>query len=197
MKKNIAAAVLTLVMLVPIAGHAAGVYRSNNSSSAFGAAKVYLGVKGGILSLESDGFGPDPVDITNIGFVFGGHFNDYMAMEFDYTQTVSAAHEQFLGTDVTVGADTIALFLIFRTTGSLYLKGRIGYGWIDQDVGGVGKDTIYGLAGGIGAGMEFSDTFGIEVEYTIYPTADEFDTFGAAGDVTADLLSLNLVFSYD
>ena len=197
MKKYIAAAVLTLVMLIPVAGHAASYYRGNNNASAFGATKVYLGVKGGLLSLEGDAFGADPVDITNMGFVFGGHFNDYLAMEFDYTQTVSAAHEQFLGTDVTVAADTIGLLLVFRTTGSLYLKGRLGYGWIDQDIGGVGKDTIYGLIGSLGAGMEFSDTFGMEVEYTVYPTADEFDTFGAAGDVTADLISLNLIFSYD
>lgn len=197
MKKNIAAAVLTLVMLVPIAGHAAGTYRGNSSAGAFGATKVYLTAKAGLLSLDSDGFGSTPVDMTSLGFVFGGHFNDYLAMEFEYTQTVSAAHEQFLGTDVRISADTIGLFLVARTTGSVYLRGRIGYGWIDQTIDAVGTDTVYGLAGGIGGGIEFSDTFGVEVEYTIYPKADEFNTFGAAGDLTSDMIAVNLVFSYD
>jgi len=197
MNKNVAAAVLMLGLLVPFAGDAAGYYRSNNSPSAFGGSKVYLTLKGGSLSLDSDGFGSDPATLTNLGFVFGGHINDHLAIEFEYTQTASSAHDQFLATDVTVSTDTIGLFLIYRTTGSFYLKGRLGYGWIDQVLDPLGTDTVYGLAGGLGAGVEFSDTFAMEVEYTVYPTADEYNTFGLAGDLTTELISLNLVFSYD
>jgi len=196
MNKNIAAAVLMLGLLVPFASDAAGNYRSNNSPSAFGGSKVYLAAKTGILSLDSDGFGTTPVDVTNLGVVFGGHFNDHMAMEFEYTKTVSAAKEQFLGIDTTVSADTIGLFLVYRTLGSFYLKGRLGYTWVDQEINPIDTDTVYGLAGGIGAGIEFSDTFAMEAEYTLYPKADEFNNFGAAGDLSTDMISLNLVFSY-
>lgn len=197
MNKNIAAALLTLGLLVPIAGNAAGNYRSNNSPAAFGGSKVYLALKAGVLSLDSDGFASTPVDVTDLGVVFGGHFNDHLAMEFEYTKTVTAAKERFLGIDSTVSADTLGLFLVYKTLGSFYLKGRLGYTWVDQEINPIDTDTVYGLAGGLGAGIEFSDTFALEAEYTVYPTADEFNNFGAAGDLSTDMISLNLVFSYE
>ena len=197
MNKNIVAALLTLAMLVPLTGHAQGLYRSNNTSTTIGAGKVYLGVKAGILTIDSDDPATDAVDVTNMGFVFGGHLNDYLALEFDYTQTVSAEKEDFIGTAVKVHTDTIGLFLVARTTGDLYVKGRLGYSWIDQEITKVGSDTVYGLAGGLGAGYEFSDTFSLEAEYTLFPVTDEFDRFGSAGDLTTELVSINLVFSYD
>jgi len=197
MNKNIAAGLLTLGLLVPVVGDAAGVYRSNNSPAAFGGSKVYLAVKAGVLSLDSDGFGTTPVDVTDLGVVFGGHFNDHLAMEFEYTKTVSAAKEQFLGTNSTVSGDTLGLFLVYRTLGDFYVKGRLGYTMVDQEIDPIDTDTVYGLAGGLGAGIEFSDTFSVEAEYTVYPTADEFNSFGAAGDLSTDMISVNLVFSYE
>lgn len=196
MKKNIAAAVLMLTMLVPIAGHAQGYYRGS-SSSAFGGTKVYLGVKGGLMKLQSDGFDSGSANMTNLGFVFGGRFNDYLGMEFDYTQTVQAADDDYLATRVKTSTDTIGLFLTARTPGTLYIKGRIGYSRVFQEITGVGEDTLHGLAGSLGAGIEFSNTFGMELEYTAFPEADEFDAFGATGNMTTELVTLNLLFSYD
>jgi hypothetical protein len=54
MNKKIAAALLTLALLVPLAGHAQGVYRSNNTSNVISSERVYLGVKYGEVSLEVD-----------------------------------------------------------------------------------------------------------------------------------------------
>ena len=197
MKNKIAAVVLTMAMLVPLTGNAAATYRSNNTTSAIGATKVYLGVKFGVLTVEPDASGADDIEVDNMGFVFGGHFNDYLSLEFDYTQTVSAEKEDFLGTTTKFRTDTTGIFLSLRTTGALYLKGRVGYSWIEQEVSSIGSDTVYGMAAGVGAGWEITDTFAVEGEYTIFPETDEFDRFGNAADLETNLLTLNLIWSYD
>ena len=197
MKNKIAAVVLTLAMLVPATSYAAGSYRSNNTTSAIGSTKVYLGVKYGVLTIEPDAAGADDIETDNLGFMFGGHFNDYLSLEFDYTETVSSGKDNFLGTVTRVKTDTTGIFLVARTTGTAYVKGRVGYSWIDQDVSDAGTDRIYGLAYGAGVGFELGDTFAIEGEYTIYPKTDEFDRFGSAGDLDTSLLSVNAVWSYN
>jgi len=197
MKRNIAVAVLMLAMLVPLTGNAQGLYRSNNTTSIVGATKVYLGVKAGVMNIDSDESGTDAINITNMGFMFGGHFNDMLALEFDYTQTVHADEEDFIGTGVKVHEDTMGLFLVLRSPGSFYVKGRLGYTVIDQEISSLGSDRVYGLAGGIGVGFGITDTFTLEAEYTMYPITDEFDRFGAAGDLTSELVTVNMVFSYN
>ncbi len=196
MKKNIAATVLMLAMLVPLVGHAQGYYRGS-SSSAFAETKVYLGVKAGLLKLQSDGFDSGSASMTNLGFVFGSRFNNYMGLEFDYTQTVQAGDDDYLGNLAKSSTDTLGLFLTARNPGSFYLKGRIGYTRVFQEITGVGEDKLHGLAGGLAVGIEFSKTFGMELEYTAFPEADEFDSFGATGKMTTELVTLNLSFSYD
>ena len=197
MKNKIAAVVLTLAMLVPATSYAAGSYRSNNTTSAIGSTKVYLGVKYGVLTIEPDISGADNIELDNVGFMFGGHINDYLSLEFDYTETVSSAKENFLGSVTRVETDTTGLFLVARTTGTVYFKGRVGYSWIDQNVSDSGSDRIYGLAYSAGVGFELSDTFGLEAEYTLYPKTDEFDRFGSAGDLDTSFLSVNAVWSYN
>ena len=197
MKNKIAAVVLILAVLAPVTSYAAGSYRSNNTTNAIGATKVYLGIKYGVLTIEPDAAGADNIETDNLGFMFGGHINDYLSLEFDYTETVSSAKENFLGTVTRVETDTTGIFLVARTTGTAYVKGRVGYSWIDQNVSDGGSDRIYGLAYSIGAGLELSDTFAIEGEYTLYPKTDEFDRFGTAGDLDTSLLSVNAVWSYN
>jgi len=201
MKKNIAAAVLTLAMLVPLTGNAAGTYRSNNTSGTISAGKVYLGLKYGVMTLEYEDASGDGSELDNLGFLFGGHINDNMAMEFEYTQTVSSdadsAGEQ-------LASDTFGIFVVARTTGDLYARARIGYSWVNQDFDSLGTDRIYGLAYGLGGGYQVTDTFGIELDYTVYPEADETDRFGDPatigfdlGDLMTEMVSITLVWSYN
>jgi opacity protein-like surface antigen len=200
MNKKIAAALLALVVLVPLTGYAQGNYRSNNTSRVISSNKVYLGVKFGQVSLELDVSGSDRESVAdNMGFVFGGDINDYLALEFEYTKTVSSDLVEIALTPTQTSFDTVGIFLVAKSTGSLYGKARLGYSWVEQDFDSFGSDTVYGLAYGLGAGFKASDTFYIEGEYTIYPESDETDRFGNAfgADLNTDIISVNLVWSYN
>ena len=198
MRKQIAAIFLVSSMLLPVVGNAQGVSR-NYGNDPFGRTKVYLGVKYGVLQVDPDVSGSDTFDMDNMGFMFGGHFNDNLALEFDYTTTVSADKQSFAGGDVKFETDTVGLFLVARTTGQVYGRARIGYSRIDQDVSTVGSDTVYGMAYGIGGGFEFADNISVEFDYTVYPETDEFDRLGEIIDRTlsSELISLGVVWSYE
>ena len=95
--------------------------------------------------------------------------------------------------------DTLGLFLVFKTPGNVYGKARAGYAVIEQDVSTVGSDNVYGLAFGLGGGINFSDNLAVELEYTLFPETDEFDRLGRIIDDTwtTEFISLGLVFSYN
>ena len=123
MRKQFAAILLVSGMLLPVVGNAQGVNR-NYGNDPFGQTKVYLGVKYGALEVEPDVSGAETFDTGNMGFMFGGHFNDYLALEFDYTATVSADKQSTAGGTVKFETDTVGLFLVARTTGSVYGRCR-------------------------------------------------------------------------
>lgn len=198
MTKQFAAFTLMLGMLLPMVGNAQGVYRDNNRD-AIGGTKVYLGIKYGVMVAEPDISGSDDFEMDNVGVVFGGHINDWLALELDYTQTVSADKQDFQGTDIKFETDTLGLFLVARTTGTVYGRARVGYAIVDQDVSTIGSDSVYGLAFGLGGGFELSDTLSIEAEYTLFPETDEFDRLGKIIDDTwtTEFISIGLIFSYN
>ena len=197
MRKQFAAFVLVLGMLLPVVGNAQGVYRDNGRSGLGN--KVYLGVKYGLMTAEPDISGADEFEMDNLGIVFGGHINEWLALELDYTQTVSADKEDFQGNTVKFETDTLGFFLVFKTPGKVYGRARAGYAIIDQDVSTVGSDSVYGLAFSLGGGISFSDTLALEAEYTLFPETDEFDRLGRIIDDTwtTEYISLGLVFSYE
>lgn len=198
MTKQFAAFTLMLGMLLPMVGNAQGVYRDNNRD-AIGGTKVYLGVKYGVMRAEPDISGSDDFEMDNIGIVFGGHINDWLAIELDYNQTVSADKQDFQGSDIKYKTDALGLFLVFKTTGDFYARAKVGYVILDQDVTTIGSDNVYGMAGGLGGGYYFNDNIALELEYTLYPETDEFDRLGKIIDDTwtNDFISIGLIFSYN
>ena len=198
MRKQFAAFVLILGMLLPAIGNAQSTY-SSSGNDAFGRTKVYLGVKYGLLTVEPNVDGADDIEIDNMGVVFGGHINDYLAIELDYTQTVSAAKEDFAGSTVKFETDSLGLYLVARTTGQLYGRARVGYSRIEQDVTGFGSDTVYGLSYSLGGGFEFTDNVSLEIEYTLLPETDEFDDLGRIIDDTldTDIITIGIIWAYE
>jgi opacity protein-like surface antigen len=199
MTKYISIAVLSLALLIPATSNASRYKFDNSQSGELIPGKVYLGVQAGQFSLEADTSGSDSVDMDHLGFTFGGDINEYLALEFAYSQTVSEERDA----GATSSTDTMGLFLVGRTQGPVYFKGRVGYSIVEQDIDLVSadiNDNVYGIAYGIGAGIKFNNTLALEIEYTIFPeTDDESDDLGSFfnEDFDAEFVTVGLVWSIE
>jgi len=202
MTKYIAIAVLSLALLIPATSNASRYNFGDTNSGALIPGKVYLGVKYGLLTIEEDASGSEEVEMDNVGFTFGGDINEYLGLEFDYTQTVSEWRDEVAGSTQTASIDTLGLFLVGRTQGDVYFKGRVGYTKVNQNIkfpGASGDDNIYGIAYGLGGGIKFGKTMAIEIEYTVFPETDEFDKFGSffTEDLETEFVSVGLVWAIE
>ncbi len=199
MTKYIAIAVLSLVLLIPATSNAGRYSFDDSRSGALIPGKVYLGVKYGVFKSEQN-VGPKDkydVEMDNLGFVFGGEISDILALEFDYSQTVSADKEESGGSIAKASVDSIGLFLVARTSGDVYVRGRVGYTRIELEISDFGSDNIYGIAYGIGAGMKVGEGAAIEIEYTVFPETDEFFGVPIEGEIENEFLTVGFVWFYD
>ena len=199
MTKYIAIAVLSLALLIPATSQASRYKFEDSRSGALIPGKAYLGVKYGVFKTEQT-VGPYEVEMDNLGFVFGGEINEILALEFEYTQTVSADKEEFGGSTAKQTVDTLGFFLVAKSKGDVYARGRVGYTRIEHEIRFMGEgdsDNIYGVAYGIGAGMKIGKGAAIEIEYTVYPETDEFFGIQVAGDIENEFLTLGFVWFYD
>ncbi len=156
----------------------------------------------GQLTIEEDASGSEEIEMDHMGFTFGGDVNDYLGLEFAYTQTVSDERTDKFGPTLTASTNTLGLYLVGRTQGDVYFKGRVGYTKVNQDIeflGSTGDDNIYGIAYGLGGGIKFGDTIALEIEYTVFPETDEFDKFGSffAEDLETEFVTVGLVWAIE
>ena len=194
MRKNIAIVVLAATLLVPALGYAAELRTRNGGVFAN---QVYLGIKYGNLTIEEDTSGSGDADIGNLGIMFGGHVNEYVALEFDYTYTVS--EEEFDAGPTNISSDTLGFFVVGKTMGDIYVKGRVGYSRVEQEFDFLGEsidNTAYGIAYSLGVGAKIGDTGAIEIEYTVFPDTDKED-WGTMNDLETEYLSIAYVWTYN
>lgn len=199
MTKYIAIAVLSLALLIPATSNASRYKFEDSRSGAVIPGKAYLGVKYGVFKTEQT-VGSYEVEMDNLGFVFGGEINDIFALEFDYTQTVSADKEESGGSTIRQSVDTLGLFLVAKSSGDIYARGRVGYTRIEHEIRFMGDgdtDSIYGLAYGIGAGIKVGKGAAFEIEYTVFPETDEYFGVQVEGDIENELLTVGFVWFYD
>jgi outer membrane immunogenic protein len=175
MKKLITAGILGLA----ISAIAQAEDTTGNSSG------FYLG--GGIASIGTDA----PSDPDNYFFQAGYSFSGGWAAELLYTDSYNDAD---LGTfefdgidiDMTLSASAIAAYAVYRSSGDLYFKGKLGYIDAEMELSGsaMGEsasetesetDYSYGIGGGYSFGAH-----ALELEYTT--TGDDINwdiiTFG-------------------
>ena len=211
MRKNLVIVFLSLTFLIPGLSHAARDYGRNQ----FGGSQVYLAFKYGEVTIDED-VPESGSDIRNMGVVFGKGFSDVLSIEFEYTDTVSK-DDDYQGSGVSAQVETMGIFVAAKTTGDLYVKGRLGYTQSEQQFGsdssGIyadleGSKNVYGLAYGVAAGYKFMKRgtlrSALELEYMVYPTREdvEFDLTGVGGsvieeDLEMDFVTLNLVLSFE
>lgn len=194
MRKYLTVTFLVLSFLLPAAANAQGNY-SNRADAFFG--DVYLGVKYGRLTYAEDV--PDyndGTDIRNLGFSFGKKFNSVVALELSYDYTVT-------GDDTSAGGistDVLGIYVVAKTPGKVYAKGRLGYTRLTQERNDAGRSfdhNTYGIALGGAVGFTIYNRGSLEFEYTILPTTDNTGFVGAPVDVEADFLSVNYVWGFN
>jgi opacity protein-like surface antigen len=135
-----------------------------------------IGVKTGLMKHE----GADIDDATNTGFVFGYTFakpigkSGSASIEFEFTDTTDDGvfgADSFVGQPGIWNINTKAVYLAYRSGGTVYLKGKVG-----AVVGEAKFNTTSGLgdvsfdhaqaAFGAGLGFRITDNFSAEFEYT-------------------------------
>ena len=192
--------VLTLLSLIILAPGPAVAMQDEETSLEDVFADAYLGFKYGqvVLGVDLD-YDDTEQDLGNFGIILGNRINENFALELEYTQTV---HQDDGFNDFDVEADTIGLFLVGKTSGQVYFKGKLGYARVAQhfDFGAGstqeldGDKNVYGLAYGIGAGARVKDFGSLELELTVYPVRDdvEFD-FGPISGTAEDDLEMHMI----
>ncbi len=134
---------------------------------------LYLGAEAGVLERDVAGFD----NAVNAGIRIGYEFQNIgigdLAIEGSYIDSVSDG-------DLPAGGKwsmkAFSGFVVLRTAGPIYLKGRAGFSAWDVDAGAAsadGTDFSYGL----GAGLSFG-VAQLEIEYTVLE--DDLKYYGAA-----------------
>lgn len=204
MWKYLALFFLSLALLLPAQSQAQGVRQYANRADAF-FGEVYLGLKYGIYELYDDDLDDgDEAEPAQGGVVFGKAINDVLGWEFEYTNTVSK-EDDWLGAGLDVEAESVGIYLTAKSPGDAYVKGRVGYVRVEQDISLFAPYNAYGIAYGVGGGYEFVKGLALEVEYTVMPTEER----SASGilvpgvpssfefDIESNLLTVGLVWSFE
>jgi len=195
MRKNLTIVFLSLILLMPTVSHAARDYGNSERIEAF-FGEVYLGLKYGRLTIAEDVPDSDGADIRNLGFAFGKGINEVLAMEFIWNTTVTEDDTS----SGNLSADTIGLYMVAKTPGRVYFKGRVGYirSTLERDFSGDSFDhNSYGIAYGVGLGVKIAKGGAIELEYTLLPSIDDSGFVGAPVEVESDFLSVSYVLGVD
>lgn len=180
MRKYLAIIFLSLAFLVPAQSQAQGVRDYSNRATGF-LGDIYLGLKYGELTYAADDsdLPEEGQDIRNAGVVFGRLVNEYVGWEFEYTYT--ATKDDITIDDIDYGSlagDTLGIFLVAKTRGDVYAKGRVGYMRVTQqielrdDSSPFDETNAYGVGFGFGGGVKIGKTGAIEFEYTRHPNAE-------------------------
>ena len=203
MWKYLAIFFLLLAFLMPAQSQAQGVRDYGNRADAFFGG-VYLGLKYGRYELFDDDLNDgDEADARNVGVVFGRGINEVLGWEFEYSYTATA-EDDWLDAGLDVEAETVGFYLTATTDGDVYVKGRVGYVRVEQDITIFDPYNAYGIAYGVGAGFEIAEGTSIELEYTVMPTEERsFDVLigGAPAtldfDIESNFLTVNLVWTFE
>ncbi|MCP4877444.1 MAG: hypothetical protein GY896_18440 [Gammaproteobacteria bacterium] len=199
MRKNITIVLLFLTFLVPTVSHAARDYSSYQTNDLIG--DVYLGVKYSRIGIFSDDLDDgDKSDSRNVGFMFGKGINDLLSWEIAYNSNVTK-EDDWLGAGLNVEAETLGFFLVAKTQGDIYFKGRVGYSRVTEDLSAIGEFNSYGIAYGVGAGFKIGKIGAIEVELSKLPTENldlDVPGFGPISfDVEAEMVSVAYVWAFE
>ena len=134
----------------------------------------------------------------NIGIVLG-EINEYgIGYELFYSFTVADDEDTDQGVKITAETDVIGLFAVYQTPGDIYLKGKLGYGFVslkfDSIDLGSSSDSTSGLSYGLAGGYDFGGTT-LELTYYRFADLEEFDGIDIDNE-KVEMLNLTVLWSF-
>jgi hypothetical protein len=168
MKKQLIAMILALMLVTPPAA----------------AERTYGGLSVGQVAIGD-------IDTGNLGITFGSIAENGFGLELFFSLNVIDQDEKSGGSTYKAEADTIGLFLVYQTPGSVYFKGRAGYGIVNltfdlDDDGASVNDNVTGLSYGVAGGMMIGDG-ALELTYYWFPDFDDY------ADLNIDNQHVNMI----
>ncbi len=145
--------------------------------------------------------GPIDPSYLAVGGAFGYQFSELLATEFFMTFSADGEVDPILSADLGQTAknefNAFGGYLVAKTPGKFYAKGRVGIvlsrfiysagGYEDE------SESATGLSYGIGAGIDF-DKFMLELEYMTFPEVDDPLYMNTSYESDALLLSIGARF---
>jgi hypothetical protein len=135
----------------------------------------------------------DEIETGNLGIVLGAIADNGFGYELFYSFSVVDYDVSFNGFET----DTINLYVVYKTSGNVYFKGKAGYSYTNITFDPVDADRVsdstegfsYGLAGGIGIGDG-----ALELTYYRFPDFDDFA--GVPFDEEVEMINLAYLWSF-
>ena len=126
----------------------------------------YFGAVAGVMNTSLDGDNP-----FNAGARAGYNWASGFGVEAEFTTSLVEGEVDFSNAWVDIKEDysisTVAAYATYRTQGSIYFKGRLGYLNESVDFGDGVDGSDSGLSVGLGAGFVFTEAMTLEAEYTL------------------------------
>ena len=147
---------------------------------------IYLGASYNVVDID---FANATVEDTEgVALVFGIEFGKYLAFEAEYINSGKADMDYHVGSveSAKIQIRSLSAYGVFRTTGRVYFKGRVGLAASLMDVTDVQcsgslcinnlNDDDLGLALGAGAGVMITKALKLELEYKLINS--DIDIYG-------------------
>jgi len=138
--------------------------------------KYALGLSTGVTGY-SDVAGANFSAGTHMGVSFGYHFTDTFSVDLELMD--GDVGVSYLGgaAETDADVDSLGVFASFRSSGTWYFHGKLGY--VQTDLGGVDTENDFGF--GLGMGFKFGSRF--ELDLPTYTNVDDLYLISLQGRV--------------
>jgi hypothetical protein len=163
---------------------------------------LYASVSYGQVRLDNDVL-DDSAEYDNIGFTIGGtRDGGGLGFELFYTLTADRDTVESGGVKVgDIGTSALGFYVLYKTPGEIYFKGKVGFAYIDFDVDVDSSASVpiqsedgSGASYGAAVGMDVGTSGSVELSYLVLPKLDNVSD--AIGELDVDMISLHYYWNF-
>ena len=150
----------------------------------------FAGITLGLVSGEES-------DTENLGFVAGHSPDEGFGFEVFYLKALSDDSAIVSGFSGDISTDTWGILGVYKSTGDIYFKGKVGYGVVRAEFDVDGGSDIKDSASGFALGLSVGTTIGpgdLELSYTMLPDLGEFSEGDVGVDADTDIIAVTYLW---